>query len=273
MTQSLELPLQVQTQNAIPTSAASGQKCCIRAIPNLTFTSKNRSRAGYLANGQTSHQQLHPMKKQSSMINIAVIYDGSFFWRISNHYRFNHDRQSHLNITALHNYIRHHIAALETDGITSLCQISEAHFFRGRFSLKAVQATRDPLKQLETDRFQDQVLMWAGVIAHYQPMNESAAPPEERGVDINLALETYDLVTHKNFDVVVLFTGASDFAPLVKKLQSRGTRVLIPSFDLPNYAKTSQRLLEEAAYNLPLSDLLDGTVDDEFEDMVDDLFR
>lgn len=213
------------------------------------------------------------MKSPKSVLNIAVIYDGSFFWRISNYYRFTHDRQSHLNINALHNYLRHHVAALETDGITPLCQIAEAHFFRGRFSLKAVQATRDPFKQLETDRFQDQVLMWAGVIAHYQPMNELVSPPEERGVDISLALETYDLAIHKGFDVVVLFSGASDFAPLVRKLQSQGIRVLIPAFDLPNYAKTSQRLLEEAAYTLPFSELIDGNVDDEFEALLEDVFH
>lgn len=221
------------------------------------------------------HAQLYlnVMKSAKSVINIGVIYDGSFFWRISNFYRFTHERQSHLNINALHNYLRHHIAALEADGIVSQAQISEAHFFRGRFSLKAVQATRDPLKQLETDRFQDQVLMWAGVIAHYQPMNESANPPEEKGVDINLALETYDLALHKGFDVVVLFSGASDFSPLVRKLQSLGTRVLVPSFDLPNYAKTSQRLTEEAAYMLPFSELIDGSVDDEYEHLLDELFR
>ncbi|RMX08269.1 NYN domain-containing protein [Corticibacter populi] len=210
---------------------------------------------------------------RNNLLRIAVIYDGSFFWRISNYYRFTHNKQSHLNLSALHDYLRHHIAAIETDSRVALCQITEAHFFRGRFSLKAVQATRDPLKQLETDRFQDQVLMWAGVVAHYQPMNEAANPPEEKGVDINLALETYDLVVHKGFDVVVLFTGAADFSPLVRKLQSVGTRVLVPAFDLPNYAKTSQRLLEEAAYSLPFSDLIDKAVDDKYEDLLDAVFR
>ncbi|RMX10724.1 NYN domain-containing protein [Allofranklinella schreckenbergeri] len=213
------------------------------------------------------------MKYDPSLLKIAVIYDGSFFWRISNYYRFTHERQSHLNISALHNYLRHHISALERDGVAALCQITEAHFFRGRFSLKAVQATRDPLKQLETDRFQDQVLMWAGVIAHYQPMNEATNPPEEKGVDISLALETYDLAIHRHFDLVVLFTGAADFSPLVRKLQGVGCRVMVPTFDLPHYAKTSQRLLEEATYTLPLSDLIDGVVDDEYENLLEEVFR
>ncbi|PAT38548.1 NYN domain-containing protein [Vandammella animalimorsus] len=213
------------------------------------------------------------MNNGHRLLKIAVIYDGSFFWRISNYYRFTHERQSHLNIGALHNYLRHHISAIEKDGLIGLCQIAEAHFFRGRFSLKAVQATRDPLKQLETDRFQDQVLMWAGVIPHYQPMNEAVSPPEEKGVDISLALETYDLALHHRFDVVVLFTGAADFSPLVRKLQGIGCRVMVPEFDLPNYAKTSQRLLEEAAYVLPLSELIDGRVDDEYETLLEEVFR
>ncbi len=129
----------------------------------------------------------------------------------------------------------------------SLCQIVEAHFFRGRFSLKAVQATKDSQKQLETDRFQDQILMWSGVVSHYHPMNEAASLPEEKGIDVWLALEAYDLAVHKRF-----------FVPLVRKINGLGTRVLIIGVDLPNTANTSQKLIDEASYTVMLSEEVDS---------------
>ena len=43
-------------------------------------------------------------------------------------------------------FIRARVARLETDGNADLCKITEAHFFRGRFSFKSVQAMKDPVK-------------------------------------------------------------------------------------------------------------------------------
>jgi uncharacterized LabA/DUF88 family protein len=198
------------------------------------------------------------MSEATSVKRIAVFYDGSFFWKMSTYYRYTHTRQNYLDISGLHEYIRHRVASLEANNNVSLCQIVEAHFFRGRFSLKAVQATKDPQKQLETDRFQDQILMWSGVVSHYHPMNEATSPPEEKGIDVWLALEAYDLAVHKRFDVLVLVSGDSDFVPLVRKINGLGTRVLIIGVDLPSTAKTSQKLIDEASYTVMLSEEVDS---------------
>jgi NYN domain len=85
----------------------------------------------------------------------------------------------------------------------AFCQIVEAHFFRGRFSLTAAKAAN----HLEADRFVDQLLMYAGIVSHYYPMNETVSPPEEKGIDVWLALEAYDLAVHKRFDVLTLIAG------------------------------------------------------------------
>ena len=198
------------------------------------------------------------MSDMSGLRRIAVFYDGSFFWRISNYYKHTHPRQSYIDLSGLHEYIRHRAAELEGIGTISLCQIVEAHFFRGRFSLNAVQTTNNPAKQLEIDRYQDQILMWAGVVAHYHPMNEAVSPPEEKGVDVWLALEAYDLAVHKHLDVVVLISGDADFLPLIRKINGLGTRVLVIGFDLPNVAKTSQKLIDEASYTVMLSEEVDS---------------
>jgi hypothetical protein len=198
------------------------------------------------------------MNNESGVKRIAVFYDGTFFWKVSNYYKFMHQRKNFIDLSGLHEYIRHRVAGLEASNNVSLCQIVEAHFFRGRFSLKAVQQTQTPNKQLETDRYQDQILMWAGVVAHYHPMNEAANPPEEKGIDVWLALEAYDLAVHKRFDVLVLFSGDSDFVPLIRKINGLGTRVLVIGVDLQNSAKTSQKLIDEASYTVMLSEEVDS---------------
>ncbi|MBK8097629.1 MAG: NYN domain-containing protein [Planctomycetes bacterium] len=188
---------------------------------------------------------------------IAVFYDGSFFWKVSQCLTDTHARGSFLDIDGVHEYLRHKVAALETNNNVSMCQIVEAHFFRGRFSLKAVKALPDPAKQMETDRLQDQILMHAGVVTHYHPMNEFSTPPGEKGIDVWLALEAYDLAVHKRFDVLVLVSGDSDFVPLIRKVNGLGTRVLVLGFDIEG-SKTSQKLIEEASYTVMMSEEVDS---------------
>lgn len=204
------------------------------------------------------------------MTRIAIFYDGAFFWRVSNFYRHRHARASFISIDGLHEYIRARVAERETGGNLDLCQIVEAHFFRGRFSLKSVQAMKDPAKQLEVDRFQDQLLMHAGVDAHYFPMNETVDPPEEKGIDVWLALHAYELAVHKPFDVMVLVSGNSDFVPLVRKVSALGTRVMVLGVDMEGAVKTSQRLMDEASYLTMLSDEVDNRANDP---RIEGLFR
>jgi uncharacterized LabA/DUF88 family protein len=200
------------------------------------------------------------MDNYSHLKRIAVFYDGTFFSKMNMYYGHTHPRKKFINLSGLNEYIRHKVAGLEANNNVSLCQIVEAHFFRGRFSLFAVKKTPDPGKTMEIDRIQDQLLMQAGVVAHYYPMNESANPPEEKGIDVWLALEAYDLAVHKRFDVLVLISGDQDFVPLIRKINGLGTRVLVVGVDLPTNPpqKTSQKLLDEASYTVMLSEEIDS---------------
>jgi uncharacterized LabA/DUF88 family protein len=216
----------------------------------------------------------------SPLKRIAVFYDGSFFTNVSHFYKYQHVRKSTLSFDGLHEFIRQKVAEKETNGNTSLCQIVEAHFFRGRFSLKSVQALADPKKQLEGDRFYDQLLMHAGIVTHFFPMNENVSPPEEKGIDVWLALEAYDLAVHKRYDVLVLFAGDQDFVPLIRKVNSIGTRVLFISVNIttdgqgnkiPRPIYSSQKLIDEASYTIMLDEEInskkskgDNTIDNLF---------
>lgn len=194
----------------------------------------------------------------SPLKRIAVFYDGSFFQRVNQFYRYNHARKQFFDLGGLHEYIRNRVARFETGQNVALCQIVEAHYFRGRFSLDAAK-THDAL---ETDRLIDQILMYAGIVTHYYPMDETKSPPQEKGIDVWLALEAYDLAVHKRFDVLVLVSGDTDFVPLVRKVNGLGTRVMILGVDLvpPGGAptKTSQRLIDEASYTVIISEEIDS---------------
>lgn len=198
----------------------------------------------------------------SPLKRIAIFYDGTFYQRVSQYYRHDHARKAFIDLKGLHEYIRDRVAHRETNNNVSLCQIVEAHYFRGRFSLAAAQAA----SAVETDRLVDQLLMYAGVVAHYYPMNERKTPPEEKGIDVWLALEAYDLAVHKRFDVLVLFAGDQDFVPLIRKVNGLGTRVMVLGIDVEytdqrgekRYHKTSQRLIDEASYTVMINEDVDS---------------
>lgn len=195
---------------------------------------------------------------ETPLKRIAVFYDGSFFQRLTQYYAYHHPRKQFIDLGGLHEYIRTRVANFETGKNVSLCQIVEAHYFRGRFSLAASKSHGS----LETDRLQDQILMYAGIVTHYYPMDETKNPPIEKGIDVWLALEAYDLAVHKRFDVLVLVSGDQDFIPLVRKVNGLGTRVMIlgvdvsPSGQTPH--KTSQRLIDEASYTVMITEEVDS---------------
>lgn len=193
--------------------------------------------------------------------------------RLSQYYRHNHPRNAFIDIHGLQEYIRHCVARIETDGDLDLAKIVEAHLFRGRFSL----ASAKQANALETDRLIDQILMYGGVVTHYFPMNETVSPPSEKGIDLWLALEAFDMAVHKQFDILVLIAGDQDYVPLLRKVNSLGTRTMILAVDIEyednngnyRYQKTSSRLMEEAAYTVVLTDEVDQATND---DVIDHIF-
>lgn len=202
-------------------------------------------------------------ESSSPLKRIAVFYDGSFYTNVSTYFKYNHARAKQISFDGLHEYIRYKVAEKETEGNTSLCQIVESHFFRGRFSLNSIQSRPDAQKILESDRFYDQLLMSADVVTHYFPMNENVKPPTEKGIDVWLALEAFDLAIHKRYDVLVLFSGDQDFVPLVRKINSIGTRVMVIGVNITyidsisNKQKrilTGQKLIDEASYVIMLDE-------------------
>lgn len=183
----------------------------------------------------------------SKLTRIGVFYDGNYFNHVSNYYTYQHERRARLSIGGLHEFIRAEVAKAE--GVDHRhCQIVDAHYFRGRYSASEAQDRN----KLFSDRAFDDVLMREGVITHYLPLTRTG----EKGIDVWLALEVLELAVYKRFSVAALVTGDRDFVPLVRKLNTLGTRVMLLgwSFSFTNErneietTETSQQLLEEATY-------------------------
>jgi hypothetical protein len=74
-----------------------------------------------------------------------------------------------------------------------LCQVVESHYFRNWFSLTAAKGR----KQLGDRQVYRPVADVCWNCSHYYPMIEHVRPPQEKGLDVWLSLEAYDLAAHK----------------------------------------------------------------------------
>lgn len=202
--------------------------------------------------GSTSGQDL---------LRIGVFYDGTYFSHVSNYYLYEHERKARISIAGLHEFVREEIA--QQEGVDKrFCQIVDAHYFRGRLSAKLAQAQ----DSLYRERQFDDVLIREGVTMHLLPV--SADPNgeiSEKGIDVWFALEAFELAVHKRFDVSVLLTGDGDFVPLVRKLNTLGTRVMLLAWDFDfqrdgrsHGTRTSQVLINEVTYPVMMSDVIDS---------------
>lgn len=201
------------------------------------------------------------MPAASRLTRIGVFYDGNYFLHVSNYYNYSHERRSRISISGLHAFIRRQVA--EEEGVNErLCQIVDAHYFRGR--LNAHEANQRG-NQLFYDRLFDDILMSEGVVTHYLPVKTYQGYRQEKGIDVWLALEAFELAQYKKFDVVVLITSDGDYVPLIRKLNTLGSRIMVLSWDFEflneqgekQVTRTSQDLLEEVSYPVAMHGLID----------------
>jgi uncharacterized LabA/DUF88 family protein/cold shock CspA family protein len=212
---------------------------------------------------------------KEKLTRIGVFYDGNYFLHVSNYYNYDHPRQRRLSITGLHQFIKQEVATYENTD-PRLCQIVDAHYFRGRLSAQEAQQRG---AVLYWDRVFDDILMSAGVTTHYLPIRTVNGRREEKGIDVWLALEAFESAIHKQFDVMVLIASDGDFLPLVRKLNTLGTRVMILSWDFEftndmgktMVTRTAHDLLVEATYPVPMHELIDNRLRRN-DPVVDNLF-
>jgi len=193
---------------------------------------------------------------ESKLTRIGIFYDGNFFFHVSNYYHYHHERRARISISGLHAFVRQQVVECEKCD-PRYCQIVDAHYFRGR--LRAADAEDRDL--LYKERVFDDVLVREGVTTHYLPLTREG----EKGIDVWLALEAYEMAIYKRFDVVVLVVCDGDFLPLVRKLNTLGTRVMVLGWDFryldangnERETRTAQVLLDEVTYPIMMHPLID----------------
>lgn len=198
----------------------------------------------------------------SKLTRIGVFYDGGFFSQVSNYYCYQHERKARLSVTGLHEFIREEVAKAE--GVDKrYCQIVDSHYFRGRLSASEARNR----EVLMAERKWDDVLMRTGIVTHYLPLTErDGRVVGEKGIDVWFALEAFELAIYKRFNVSVLIACDGDFIPLVRKLNTLGTRVMLLGWDYSyvdvdgkeRKTVTSVRLLDEVTYPVLMNGLIDN---------------
>ena len=200
------------------------------------------------------------MNSPCGSCRIGVFYDGNFLLHASNYYNYIHPVKRRLSLGGLHNFIRHRVA--EEEGIEpSKCQIAQAHYFRGR--LNAAEAAQRG-NQLYNDRVFDDILVSEGIQPHYLPLRNLQGKKEERGIDVWLSLEAYELAMTGRIDTVVLIVSDTDYTPLMRKLTGLGLRIMLLSWEfeyvnddgVKMVTKTSHELLSLATYPVAMHDVI-----------------
>ncbi len=199
------------------------------------------------------------------MCRIAVFYDGSYFANVSDYYLYQHRRKARISFEGLHEYIIGEVAHLESVD-PRRCRIVDAAYFRGRHIAKDAEEKQ----RLYSDRAFDDVLIRADISLYQQHLRQKPGGGyKEKQIDVWLALEALEMAILKRYDVFVLIAGDGDFAPLLKKLNTMGCRVLLLGWDFSyqyesggkpknHVTRVSEDLIKQANYTIMMSDRIDA---------------
>jgi len=197
-----------------------------------------------------------------TLVKIGIFYDGNYFLQASNYYAYGNTRRKRLSVAGIHKFILNQVAEFEKKE-ESGCKIVDAHYFRGRLNAYDASQRGD---LLFWDRAFDDILMTEGVTTHYLPIKtNSEGVKVEKGIDVWLALETFEIAMLKKLDVVVLLASDGDYVPLVRKLNGLGIKVMVLGWDIEYvnenniriFTRTSPELLAEASYPIHMHSLIE----------------
>lgn len=104
--------------------------------------------------------------------------------------------------------------------------------------------------QLYNDRVFDDILMSEGVNTHYLPLRNVQGRREERGVDVWLALEAYELVLSGTIDIIVLIVSDTDYTPLMRKIRAAGIPIMLLSWEFEYLTDDGIKMVTKTSHEL-----------------------
>ena len=189
--------------------------------------------------------------------SIGLFIDGGYYAKINE--ALEESGSLNIKMTDLMLFVREQIAALEPETALRDCQITECHYFRGRYRVNVANSKH---LLFEERKFED-ALIENDVIFHYKHLREIEKSGEvtviEKGVDVRFALEAYELSLIRRFDYVVLITGDADHEMLVRKLKALKINVILLTWDvLANKSTSTAKLLrDEACIHIEINKLVE----------------
>lgn len=186
-------------------------------------------------------------------LSVGVFIDGGYYAKVNRALKA--IENSIIRVRSLFDYICRCLA--EKEGVVPEdCQITEAHYFRGRYRVKEAYDRH----LLYNERKFEDTLIENDVIFHYKHLREiekdGVVQVIEKGVDVWFALEAYELATFRKFDYVVLITGDADHEMLVRKLKALKIKTVLLTWNLTDVDATSPLLKEEAGHHWELSHII-----------------
>lgn len=186
-------------------------------------------------------------------LSVGVFIDGGYYAKVNRALKA--VESSIIRVRSLFDYICSRLAQ-EEEVNPADCQITEAHYFRGRYRVKEAYDRH----LLYNERKFEDTLIENDVIFHYKHLREiekdGVVQVIEKGIDVWFALEAYELATFRKFDYVVLITGDADHEMLVRKLKALKIKTLLLTWNLTNVDATSPLLKEEAGHHWELSKVM-----------------
>ena len=195
------------------------------------------------------------------ILRIGVFYDGSHFTYAQNH--FYGRKLGWLCFQPLHSllesYMRKHYP-----GFLDYKVVYSA-WYQGLFTTAKADE-----KKLKLDRNRHHDMMHAGIETKFFPMSQSE---REKGIDVAMAIDIFQIGMDGIMDVAVLITGDGDFVPLVRALMKKGIVVVVAYFGYEENGKKSfanQRLKDSCNYVIDINSLEN---DREFKSQFKSLFK
>lgn len=150
-----------------------------------------------------------------------IFYDGSYFAKVS---EFSARLTGYpISHTGLVEVILEFLS--KNFGESCYFEVTKRWWVRGVLGPKTTNASRKLLERSHAEKFVTANIVRA--LPLLLPMNEAVSPPVEKGVDVALALTAYEQAVKKEMEVAVLFTGDSDFVPLIEKLLGEKVRTVV----------------------------------------------
>jgi uncharacterized LabA/DUF88 family protein len=184
------------------------------------------------------------------ILRIGIFYDGTYFTNAQKH--FYKKDYGWLKFQPLHNHFQDYIRKRYKEFYEP--QIVHSVWYQGLSASNSADENR-----LKNDRKRHLDLMHAGIEMKFQPMSQSL-PQCEKGVDVAMAIDIFEIGIEGTIDVAVLITGDGDFVPLVRALMKKGIGTVCAYFEYKENGKESfanKRLKEVCSHALNINEFED----------------